>query len=137
MLPDIFPERAFSVQYAMKDLSYALEMAAASGLDVAAAELTMARLKRTVESGYGEQYHPVGTEGNRSTMSYLLSGVMRGPVKSRPVGWNSAGCSADGSAAFVETAGMFARTPDLPTGSLDGNSASCDAILIIFRDASP
>jgi 3-hydroxyisobutyrate dehydrogenase len=59
MLPDIFPERAFSVRYAMKDLSYALEMAAASGLDVAAAELTMARLKRTVESGYGEQYHPV------------------------------------------------------------------------------
>ncbi len=59
MLPDIFPERAFSVRYAMKDLSYALEMAAASGLDVAAAELTMARLKRTVRSGYGEQYHPV------------------------------------------------------------------------------
>jgi 3-hydroxyisobutyrate dehydrogenase len=59
MLPDVFPERAFSVRYAMKDLSYALEMAAASGLDVAAAELTMARLKRTVEAGYGEQYHPV------------------------------------------------------------------------------
>ncbi len=30
----------------MKDLSYALEMAAASGLDMAAAKLTMARLKR-------------------------------------------------------------------------------------------
>ena len=59
MLPDIFPERAFSVRYAMKDLSYALEMADASGLDVAAAELTMRRLKRAVEAGYGDQYHPV------------------------------------------------------------------------------
>ena len=59
MLPDIFPERAFSVRYAMKDLSYALEMADASGLDVAAAELTMTRLKRAVEAGYGDQYHPV------------------------------------------------------------------------------
>jgi 3-hydroxyisobutyrate dehydrogenase len=59
MLPDIFPERAFSVRYAIKDLSYALEMAAASGLDVAAGELTMTRLKRAVEAGYGDQYHPV------------------------------------------------------------------------------
>jgi 3-hydroxyisobutyrate dehydrogenase-like beta-hydroxyacid dehydrogenase len=33
MLPQEFPERAFSVRYAMKDLSYALEMAEAAGLD--------------------------------------------------------------------------------------------------------
>src|SRR5271165_1058095 len=46
MLPGVFPERAFSTRYAMKDLSYALEMADASGLDVAAARLTMTRLKR-------------------------------------------------------------------------------------------
>jgi 3-hydroxyisobutyrate dehydrogenase len=59
MLPDIFPERAFSVRYAIKDLAYALEMAAASGLDVAAGELTMTRLKRAEEAGYGDQYHPV------------------------------------------------------------------------------
>ena len=43
----------------MKDLSYALEMAAASGLDVAAARLTMDRLKQAEQAGYGEQYHPV------------------------------------------------------------------------------
>ena len=59
MMPGVFPERAFSIRYAMKDLSYALEMAAASGLDMAAARLTMDRLKQAEEAGYGEQYHPV------------------------------------------------------------------------------
>jgi 3-hydroxyisobutyrate dehydrogenase len=59
MLPGIFPERAFSTRYAIKDLSYALEMAETSGLDMAAAKLTMQRLKQADEAGYGEQYHPV------------------------------------------------------------------------------
>jgi hypothetical protein len=59
MLPGAFPERAFSTRYAIKDLSYALEMADASGLDMAAARLTMQRLKQTEAAGYGDQYHPV------------------------------------------------------------------------------
>jgi hypothetical protein len=59
MLPGVFPERAFSTRYAIKDLSYALEMAEAAGLDVAAARLTMARLRQTEAAGYGDQYHPV------------------------------------------------------------------------------
>ena len=59
MLPGMFPERAFSTRYAMKDLSYALEMAEASGLDMEAAKLTMQRLKQADTAGYGDQYHPV------------------------------------------------------------------------------
>jgi 3-hydroxyisobutyrate dehydrogenase len=59
MLPGVFPERAFSTRYAMKDLSYALEMAAESGLDVPGAELTMERLKQAEAAGFGENYHPV------------------------------------------------------------------------------
>jgi 3-hydroxyisobutyrate dehydrogenase len=59
MLPGVFPERAFSTRYAIKDLSYALEMATASGLDMAAAKLTMQRLKQAEQAGHGEQYHPV------------------------------------------------------------------------------
>jgi len=59
MLPGAFPERAFSTRYAIKDLSYALEMAEASGLDMAAAKLTMERLKQADAAGYGDQYHPV------------------------------------------------------------------------------
>ena len=59
MLPGMFPERAFSVRYAIKDLSYALEMADADGLDVPAARLAMQRLKQAEEAGFGENYHPV------------------------------------------------------------------------------
>ena len=59
MLPGVFPERAFSTRYAIKDLSYALEMAEAAGLDMAAAKLTMQRLVAAEAAGYGEQYHPV------------------------------------------------------------------------------
>ena len=59
MLPGVFPERAFSTRYAMKDLSYALEMADESGLDMPGARLTMDRLKQAEAAGYGENYHPV------------------------------------------------------------------------------
>jgi hypothetical protein len=58
MLPRDFPERAFSTRYAIKDLSYALEMAAASGLAVPGAELTMQRLRQSEQAGNGEVYHP-------------------------------------------------------------------------------
>ena len=58
MLPRDFPERAFSTRYAIKDLSYALEMAAASGVAVPGAELTMQRLKASEQAGNGEKYHP-------------------------------------------------------------------------------
>ena len=59
MLPRVFPERAFSTRYAMKDLSYALEMAEAAGVDVPGAQLTMQRLQEAERQGHGEEYHPV------------------------------------------------------------------------------
>jgi len=58
MLPRDFPERAFSTRYAIKDLSYALEIAAAAGVAVPGAELTMQRLKASEAAGNGEKYHP-------------------------------------------------------------------------------
>ena len=58
MLPRDFPERAFSTRYAIKDLSYALEMAATCGLAVPGAELTMQRLRQSEQAGNGELYHP-------------------------------------------------------------------------------
>jgi 3-hydroxyisobutyrate dehydrogenase-like beta-hydroxyacid dehydrogenase len=57
MMPGVFPERAFSTRYAMKDLSYALDMAA--DLNVAGADLAMQRLRQAEAAGYGDQYHPV------------------------------------------------------------------------------
>ncbi len=59
MLPGAFPERAFSTRYAMKDLSYALEMARDTGVAVPGAELAMERLREAERRGMGEAYHPV------------------------------------------------------------------------------
>ena len=58
MVPGNYPLRAFSTRYAMKDLSYALEMAKAAGLDLEGAELTMQRLQRSEAAGYGDDYFP-------------------------------------------------------------------------------
>ena len=62
MVPRVYPERAFSVRYSIKDLSYALEMADAAGLDMKAAKLTMERLRQAEAQGHGDQYHPVVLE---------------------------------------------------------------------------
>jgi len=59
LLPRVFPDRAFSVRYALKDLSYALAMADDAGVAVPGARLTMQRLKDAETAGHGEVYHPV------------------------------------------------------------------------------
>lgn len=59
MLPQDFPKRAFSTRYAIKDLSYALEMADEAGIDMAAAKLTMSRLQEAMRQGFTDEYHPV------------------------------------------------------------------------------
>ncbi len=59
MLPENFPERAFSAQYALKDVSYALECAADAGLELAGAELARKCLQQAIAQGFGEQYWPV------------------------------------------------------------------------------
>ncbi|HUB15354.1 MAG TPA: NAD(P)-dependent oxidoreductase [Acetobacteraceae bacterium] len=59
MLPRAFPQRAFSTRYAMKDLSYALEMAEAAGVAVPGAQLAMDRLREAERQGHGDEYHPV------------------------------------------------------------------------------
>ncbi len=59
MVPQDYPERAFSVRYSIKDLSYALEMADEAGLKVEGARLAMQRLKAAEAAGDGDRYHPV------------------------------------------------------------------------------
>ena len=59
MLPGVFPERAFSVRYAMKDLSYALELAADAGLRIRGAELMGKVLQEAIDAGSGDNYFPV------------------------------------------------------------------------------
>ena len=59
IVPGDFPERAFSTEYALKDLSYALELAAEAGLHLRGAAQTEAVLKEAVAQGHGERYFPV------------------------------------------------------------------------------
>ena len=58
MLPGVFPERAFSVEYALKDLGYALEMGRAAGVRLRGAETVEEVLKDTIAAGYGQEYFP-------------------------------------------------------------------------------
>ena len=59
MLPGVFPERAFSTEYAMKDLSYAIEMAEQAGVPALGADVVREVMSRTVELGHGAEYWPV------------------------------------------------------------------------------
>jgi 3-hydroxyisobutyrate dehydrogenase-like beta-hydroxyacid dehydrogenase len=59
ILPGAFPERAFSVDYAQKDLGYALELAKSVGIDVPGAKTASGLLAEASARGYGELYWPV------------------------------------------------------------------------------
>jgi len=59
IVPGNFPERAFSTEYALKDLSYALELAADAGINIRGAELVGKVLQEAIDSGSGAAYFPV------------------------------------------------------------------------------
>jgi 3-hydroxyisobutyrate dehydrogenase-like beta-hydroxyacid dehydrogenase len=59
IIPQSFPERAFSVEYAKKDLAYALELAADTGVDAEGARRVDRLFDEAIAQGLGEQYHPV------------------------------------------------------------------------------
>ncbi len=59
MLPDDYPERAFSTRYAQKDLDYALALAEDTGVAAEAAQLVRERFARAIAAGDGERYWPV------------------------------------------------------------------------------
>ncbi|MFT4277920.1 MAG: NAD(P)-dependent oxidoreductase [Rhodopseudomonas sp.] len=59
MLPDVFPERAFSTEYARKDISYALDLARSVSIELPGAELADRMLGEAIDAGYGDLYWPV------------------------------------------------------------------------------
>ena len=67
MLPGDFPERAFSVRYARKDLAYALKLAQETGVDAKSARIVDQWYQAAIDAGLGDQYHPV--------VSRLLGGL--------------------------------------------------------------
>ena len=58
MLPADFPRRAFSVDYARKDLSYGLQLAADAGVEVPGGELADRLLEAVSAAGHGDEYWP-------------------------------------------------------------------------------
>lgn len=59
IIPGDFPERAFSVEYAAKDLRYALDLAKQTSVDAAGARNVRRLFELAVARGEGDLYHPV------------------------------------------------------------------------------
>lgn len=58
LVPGDFPERAFAIKYAAKDLDYALELAESLGLELTQAAATRQLFERALRSGLSEAYFP-------------------------------------------------------------------------------
>lgn len=59
LLPQDYPEGAFSVRYAQKDLSYARALAEEVGVSVRGADLVAALFDEAIAAGDGDRYTPV------------------------------------------------------------------------------
>jgi 3-hydroxyisobutyrate dehydrogenase-like beta-hydroxyacid dehydrogenase len=59
ILPNVFPERAFSTEYMRKDVGYALDLAADVGAKLHGAELASGLLEEASKAGFGDFYWPV------------------------------------------------------------------------------
>ena len=59
ILADTYPEKSFSVRYAAKDLSYALEMAEEFGVRAPGGETVARMFDEAIANGDGDRYFPV------------------------------------------------------------------------------
>jgi 3-hydroxyisobutyrate dehydrogenase-like beta-hydroxyacid dehydrogenase len=59
IIPQSFPLRAFSVEYAKKDLAYALELARDADVDAEGARRVDLLFDRAIAQGMGDEYFPV------------------------------------------------------------------------------
>jgi 3-hydroxyisobutyrate dehydrogenase len=86
IVPGNFPERAFSTEYALKDLCYALELAAEAGIKIRGAELIGRILQEAIDAGSGGAYFPVIAKHlneGKSAMIKRFPGLA--PTRSRAV----------------------------------------------------
>jgi hypothetical protein len=63
LLPQDYPEQAFSVRYAIKDLSYARELARETGVTARGADLMHEVFEEAIRRGDGDRYTPVIRRG--------------------------------------------------------------------------
>ena len=59
LLPKVYPERAFSVRYMLKDLGYALDLAESVGVNLENPKLARSVCERAIAAGHGDLYWPV------------------------------------------------------------------------------
>ncbi len=59
IIPGVFPERAFSASYMLKDVAYALEMAAEGKVTATGAETARDLMQQAIAAGDGDAYWPV------------------------------------------------------------------------------
>jgi len=65
LLPEVHPEKAFPVNYMLKDVGYARDLARSAGLELGGAGAIFELLKETKEMGLGEAYHTAIIEAVR------------------------------------------------------------------------
>ena len=59
MVPGVFPEDAFPVDYAIKDIALALDLAAQGGVTATGARTACELLQATSRAGFTTEYWPV------------------------------------------------------------------------------
>ena len=73
MLKGDYPEKAFSSEYALKDIRYALRLAEEAGLFLHGADNAKETIKKAIRAGYGKEYFPA--------LAKVIAG--KGPGKKR------------------------------------------------------
>ena len=58
MLKEAYPEKAFSSEYALKDIRYALRLGEEAGLYLNGADNAKETIKKAIRAGYGKAYFP-------------------------------------------------------------------------------
>lgn len=58
MLPGDYPEKAFSSEYALKDIRYALRLAEEAGMFLHGADNAKEIIKKAIRAGHGKEYFP-------------------------------------------------------------------------------
>ena len=58
MLKGSYPERAFSSEYALKDIRYALRLGEEAGVFLSGADHAKEMIKKAIRAGYGKEYFP-------------------------------------------------------------------------------
>jgi 3-hydroxyisobutyrate dehydrogenase-like beta-hydroxyacid dehydrogenase len=59
ILKSDFPEKAYSCEYALKDIRYALRLSEEAGVFLSGADNAKETIKRAIRAGYGKAYFPV------------------------------------------------------------------------------